>query len=175
MRAQIRLTDVGAIEDALDTLQHGTLASEGPSGPSLKNCVQLFRLLQLVSRRGCAQAEHGHACEYQGLLPCSNFPPLLRCPGCSYTSFKAAFGEVKISCCSPASRFMTQDGPTPVMLCLAVQMQAIEYLWHLRNAHVSLLERYQSATGIAERQVLAPSRRLLCCPQQPARSNCARV
>eukprot|EP00983_Pelagomonas_calceolata_P012703 406095-Pelagomonas_calceolata.AAC.1 len=45
--AQVRLTDVGVIEDALDTLQHGTLDRGGASGPSIKNCVQLFRLLQL--------------------------------------------------------------------------------------------------------------------------------
>ena len=46
---QVRLTDVGAIEDALNTLQHGSLEYEGSAvGPSSKNCIQVFRLLQLV-------------------------------------------------------------------------------------------------------------------------------
>ena len=42
---QVRLTDVSAIDCALDTLQHGTL--EGDT-LSTKSCIQLFRLLQLV-------------------------------------------------------------------------------------------------------------------------------
>ena len=71
--AQIRLTDVRAIEDCLDTLQHGSFENE--KGLSCKNCIQLFRLLQL----------------------------------------------------------------------------AIEYVWHLRNAHTALLEHYNAATAAAER------------------------
>lgn len=43
---QIRLTDVRAIEDCLDTLQHGNI--EGERGLSMRNCMQLFRLLQLA-------------------------------------------------------------------------------------------------------------------------------
>ena len=42
---QIRLTDVRAVEDCLETLQHGNL--EGEKGLSVKNCTQLFRLIQL--------------------------------------------------------------------------------------------------------------------------------
>ncbi len=45
-RAQVRLTDVKAIEDSLHTLQHGSLGGE--KGLSVKNCIQLFRLLQLA-------------------------------------------------------------------------------------------------------------------------------
>ena len=44
--AQIRLTDVRAVEDCLETLQRGNLAGE--KGLSVKNCTQLFRLLQLA-------------------------------------------------------------------------------------------------------------------------------
>jgi hypothetical protein len=70
---QVRLTDVRAVEDCLDTLQHGNFASE--RGLSARNCIHLFRLLQL----------------------------------------------------------------------------ATEYLWHLRNAHISLLDQYQQAVAGAER------------------------
>lgn len=69
----MRLTDVKAIEDCLDTLQHASLDSE--KGLSSKNCIQLFRLLQL----------------------------------------------------------------------------AVEYLWHLRNAHTTLFGYYQEAILAAER------------------------
>ncbi len=44
---QIRLTDVRAVEDALDTLQHGSFAADRDR-LSPANCVQLFRLLQLA-------------------------------------------------------------------------------------------------------------------------------
>mmetsp|Transcript_30338 Transcript_30338/g.67275 ORF Transcript_30338/g.67275 Transcript_30338/m.67275 type:complete len:702 (-) Transcript_30338:298-2403(-) len=44
--AAIRLTDVKAIEDSLHTLQHGSLEAE--RSLSVKNCIQLFRLLQLA-------------------------------------------------------------------------------------------------------------------------------
>lgn len=44
--AQIRLTDVRAVEDCLETLQRGNLAGE--KSLSVKNCTQLFRLLQLA-------------------------------------------------------------------------------------------------------------------------------
>lgn len=52
---QVRLTDVRAVEDCLDTLQHGSFASE-QRGLSSANCVQLFRLLQV---RGGAGAGAG--------------------------------------------------------------------------------------------------------------------
>lgn len=35
-----------AVEDCLETLQHGNLAGE--KGLSVKNCTQLFRLIQLA-------------------------------------------------------------------------------------------------------------------------------
>jgi hypothetical protein len=70
---QVRLTDVRAVEDCLDTLQHANFAAE--RGLSAKNCIHLFRLLQL----------------------------------------------------------------------------ATEYLWHLRNAHITLLDQYQQAVAAAER------------------------
>lgn len=44
--SQVRLTDIQAVEEVLDTLQHGNLESE--RGLSINNCVQIFRLLQLA-------------------------------------------------------------------------------------------------------------------------------
>ncbi|GAX82710.1 hypothetical protein CEUSTIGMA_g10136.t1 [Chlamydomonas eustigma] len=41
----IRLTDVGAVEACLETLQHGNFDNE--QGLSTRNCIQVFRLLQL--------------------------------------------------------------------------------------------------------------------------------
>ncbi len=70
---QVRLTDVRAVEDCLQTLVQGSLDQE--KHLSSKNCIQLFRLLQL----------------------------------------------------------------------------AIEYVWHLRNAHVSLLDAYTAAVNAAAR------------------------
>lgn len=43
---QARLTDVRAIEDCLDTLQHGSIQAE--RGLSRSNCMQVYRLLQLA-------------------------------------------------------------------------------------------------------------------------------
>eukprot|EP00798_Chlamydomonas_sp_ICE-L_P016266 gene16266-22445_t len=46
VEAVVRLTDVKAVEDSLHTLRHGSLGGE--KGLSVKNCIQLFRLLQLA-------------------------------------------------------------------------------------------------------------------------------
>ncbi|GIL91314.1 hypothetical protein Vretifemale_18956, partial [Volvox reticuliferus] len=62
----IRLTDVQAVEDCLDTLQRGSFAAERDRlSPS--NCVQLFRLLQLAIEY-CAHLRAAHAL----LLDCYN-------------------------------------------------------------------------------------------------------
>ncbi|KAG1667959.1 hypothetical protein FOA52_008331 [Chlamydomonas sp. UWO 241] len=44
--AVVRLTDVVAVEDCLDTLRHGSL--DGERSLAVKNCLQLFRLIQLA-------------------------------------------------------------------------------------------------------------------------------
>ncbi|KAG2442072.1 hypothetical protein HYH02_009863 [Chlamydomonas schloesseri] len=62
----IRLTDVKAVEDCLDTLQHGSFGVERDR-LSPANCVQLFRLLQL-SIEYCAHLRAAHAL----LLDCYN-------------------------------------------------------------------------------------------------------
>ncbi|PNH08442.1 hypothetical protein TSOC_005003, partial [Tetrabaena socialis] len=55
----IRLTDVKAVEDCLDTLQHGAFGAERDR-LSPANCVQLFRLLQLAVEY-CAHLRAAHA------------------------------------------------------------------------------------------------------------------
>eukprot|EP00198_Chlamydomonas_reinhardtii_P001136 XP_001690471.1 predicted protein [Chlamydomonas reinhardtii] len=62
----IRLTDVKAVEDCLDTLQHGSFGVERDR-LSPANCVQLFRMLQL-SIEYCAHLRAAHAL----LLDCYN-------------------------------------------------------------------------------------------------------
>ncbi|GLI71412.1 hypothetical protein VaNZ11_016541, partial [Volvox africanus] len=62
----IRLTDVQAVEDCLDTLQRGAFAAERDR-LSPANCVQLFRLLQLAIEY-CAHLRAAHAL----LLDCYN-------------------------------------------------------------------------------------------------------
>ncbi|KAG2492491.1 hypothetical protein HYH03_009156 [Edaphochlamys debaryana] len=62
----IRLTDVKAVEDCLDTLQHGCFGAERDR-LSPANCVQLFRLLQLAVEY-CGHLRAAHAL----LLDCYN-------------------------------------------------------------------------------------------------------
>ncbi|EFJ45573.1 hypothetical protein VOLCADRAFT_94032 [Volvox carteri f. nagariensis] len=62
----IRLTDVQAVEDCLDTLQRGSFAAERDR-LSPANCVQLFRLLQLAVEY-CGHLRAAHAL----LLECYN-------------------------------------------------------------------------------------------------------